>query len=433
MFDSKRISAENKELQNKIAVLEDNLKKSEVNAREQAVLLERAIEELNDSREELAGSKAATFNLLDDVSKEKENVEKEVEKRTFQLREEKALLKSTIESLPLSFFSIDREFKLLDYNMRLARIFSLSGFKSFSEIEEKIIPIISVREKCEAVLKTGVSVIVKEVFHDGEFYKIYFVPVKDEENKTLGVLSLLEDITEQKVAERSKDEFFSIASHELRTPLTAIRGNASMIIDFFLDKLQSKDVEQMIKDIHEASIRLIKIVSDFLDVSRLEQEKTIFKKEPVDMDFLTREAVREFESQATIKGLDLKIAKISGDNLFVLGDRDKIKQIIANLLGNSLNYTRKGGVAVTLEKEGDKIILYVKDTGVGISKENQVLLFRKFQQAQEKILTRDATRSTGLGLYISRLLSDAMGGKVELFESEEGKGSTFRLILPAKV
>ena len=110
--------------------------------------------------------------------------------------------------------------------------------------------------------------------------------------------------------------------------------------------------------------------------------------------------------------------------------RERIKQILVNLIGNAINYTRAGGVTLSVEEKNKNAQFEVEDTGLGIAEENKALLFRKFQQAHEKILSRDNTQSTGLGLYISKLMTESMNGKIELAESVLDKGSKFRLILP---
>jgi signal transduction histidine kinase len=114
----------------------------------------------------------------------------------------------------------------------------------------------------------------------------------------------------------------------------------------------------------------------------------------------------------------------------VNADKNKVKQIIYNLVGNAVKFTDKGGITVSAKVVGKFLELSVSDSGKGMSPKNQQILFHKFQQASSSILTRDTTRGTGMGLYISKLLTEKMGGKIELAHSEEGKGSTFVFTLP---
>lgn len=386
---------------------------------------------LQDVTNDLNTNKAAILNLLEDLNNEKLLVEEEVRKRTEELKSEQSILRSTIDSLPMAYFLISSDLILIDNNHLLPELFSVDKVSSFSEIDKMFTEGFSLRKSCDSVLLENQAKVFDEIRIGSRFLKIHLQPVSSIETKErIGLLGMFEDITERKILDRAKDEFFSIASHELRTPLTAIMGNTSMILDFFASSLPSQELKQMIEDIHEASTRLLKIVGDFLDVSRIEQGKIIFRPEKFDISALVGEIVRDFESAAIIKGLKLETRGF-GDNLLVYADKDKTKQIIYNLIGNAINYTSKGGVVIyTKQEEPSTVSLFFEDSGVGISKDNQELLFRKFQQAQEKILTRDASRSTGLGLYISKLLANAMNAKVDLVKSEIGKGSLFRLVLP---
>jgi len=242
---------------------------------------------------------------------------------------------------------------------------------------------------------------------------------------------LFEDITEQEVLNRSKDEFFSIASHELRTPLTAIRGNASMIMDFFTEQMKDKQLEEMVHDIHGSSTRLIDIVNDFLDVSRLEQGKVTYTYEEVALDEVIETVMYEMKAMLQEKHLALEFDnKTLGVLPKIWTDRNRLKQIIYNMVGNAAKFTDKGSISIEAKVEGPLLKVYVIDTGRGISAEGQKLLFHKFQQAGSSLLTRDTTRGTGLGLYISKMMVENMGGTMALEHSEEGKGSTFSFTMP---
>ena len=228
-----------------------------------------------------------------------------------------------------------------------------------------------------------------------------------------------------------KDEFFSIAAHELRTPLTAIQGNSSLIQEYFGDKIKdNKDLQEIIDDMHESSKRLIQIVNDYLDASRLEQGRIKFKKEEFDIGEIINEVIHEVTELTTEKGLSLKFeaAKESLPKVFV--DKDRVKQLIYNLMGNAIKYTKEGGIAIEVDVKDKSINIKIIDTGIGISEKEQHLLFQKFQQVGEDHLDRKSSRGTGIGLYISKLLAEGMGGKVYLEKSEVGKGSTFVFEIP---
>jgi len=247
-----------------------------------------------------------------------------------------------------------------------------------------------------------------------------------------GVVVLVEDITEAKIVERSKQEFFSIASHELRTPLTAIRGNTRMIQEFYPEHLKDDGLREMIEDIHTSSIRLIEIVNDFLDASSLEQGKIKFDMQDFAIDEIIEKVTDEMSSVAASKKLSLETDGTLSQLPRVHGDANRIKQVVYNLVGNAMKFTEHGSIKISADvNEAEAMVtIRVTDTGPGITPEGQQLLFHKFQQTNESLHTRDATRGTGLGLYISKLIVEEMGGTMQLDKSEPGKGSTFSFTIP---
>lgn len=392
-----------------------------------------------------------------DVTKDKEvqkTIEKTVEERTrelndktgalrmandkisegwLQLQEEKATLSSSIQNLSLGFILFELDGNILTMNQNATKLLSIDPYeKSFNNIEKLFPAEINLHDKHVISTREKRMVELKDVLYSNKFLHIYFSPIiiTEKNNEVIGTVCLIEDITEAKSLERSRNEFFSIASHELRTPLTAIRGNTSLIQEFYKDKLPDEEIKEMIADIHESAIRLIDIVNDFLDMSRLEQGKMEFKKEKFDICALINEVLKEFQTTGSQKKLYMEYHQPSCQIPMVQADRNRTKQVLFNLLGNGLKFTEEGGITIDTEIRENNIAVRVKDTGHGIPKEAQPLLFRKFQQAEENILTRDATRGTGLGLYISRLMIEGMKGEIHLEYSEAGIGSSFVFTLP---
>jgi len=245
----------------------------------------------------------------------------------------------------------------------------------------------------------------------------------------IGVILLISDVTEEKVLARSKDEFFSIASHELRTPITAIRGNIELLTKYYSAKVDDPSFRQMLDDMKESSVRLIHLVNEFLNTSRLEQGKIVFNISEFNLSEVIGTVLNDLEVSAKNKGVSLQ----SDQNMTlpkVKADSEKTKEILINLVGNAIAYTDNGSISVTALQEDKFVKVSVKDSGKGIPEQNQQLLFRKFQQANTNIYARDISNSTGLGLYISKLLVESMGGKIYLESSEVGKGSTFVFTLP---
>jgi signal transduction histidine kinase len=266
----------------------------------------------------------------------------------------------------------------------------------------------------------------------GRYFQFLLSPIltKEKEEICIGIVVLVQDITEAKILERSKDEFFSIASHELRTPLTAIRGNTSMILEYYAEAVKDPELKMMVDDIHESSIRLINIVNDFLNVSRLEQRRMEFKIEKFDISKLVPETIKEYDVTGSRKKIGIEFVAPDGPLPLVNGEMDKVRQVLINLRGNSLKFTAEGGIKIKTEISGKFVKVVVSDTGRGIPLKQQSLLFHKFQQTGESLFTRDTAGGSGLGLYISKMMIEGMGGEIKLEKSEEGKGSTFSFSLP---
>ncbi|MES2006656.1 MAG: ATP-binding protein, partial [Patescibacteria group bacterium] len=376
-------------------------------------------------------TKAAVLNLLEDIDAEKQKAESMVIERTRELREEKARLLASINSLSFGFVLADAEDKIVLKNPALQKILELKAepgtihdiAEVFKAADSKID--IDIATTCKRCMELKEPVEFKEVSYGKKFLRIICTPILGTENGTIGYIFLVEDITEAKVMERSRDEFFAVASHELRTPLTAIRGNTDMILTMYADKIPDKDVKEMLQDIDASSIRLINVVNDFLEVSRLEQGKIEIKKENFAMTDVTEKVDRDLKEMITQRGLALVYVPPPAPLPLVFADKNRVEQVMVNLLGNAIKFTKAGTVTINVVQEGAFIKVRVSDTGDGISEHNQARLFRKFQQAGEDMLARDVSQSTGLGLYISRLIMNAMGGEIGLEKSELGKGSTF--------
>lgn len=370
------------------------------------------------------------------MSQTKELVEQEVVERTRQLHEEQAKLWASIDSLNLGFALADSNGSLVIQNKVLAPVFGLTGQVASLQQLQKQLTDVDLTNSSKYVRDNGRSITVKEAGLGAKSLRIFIGPVGVNEESTshvIGTVLLVEDITEVKVMERSKDEFFSIASHELRTPLTTIKGNSSMILEYYKEILKDEDLKQMIRDMHSSSVRLIEIVDDFLDMTRLEQGKVSFVYEPIPVAHLVDEVVKETKASLDDKKLNLKIDKNQLENLPpVWADIKRLKLVLHHLISNATNYTEKGGIVIDaqLVPKKDFVKIIVTDTGRGMKPEAQQLLFRKFQQAGDSLLTRDTTRGTGIGLYISRMVMENMSGKIVLEKSALGKGSAFSLTVP---
>jgi len=222
-----------------------------------------------------------------------------------------------------------------------------------------------------------------------------------------------------------KDEFVSLASHELRTPMTAIRGSLLTILEGYAGEL-SKESREFLVAAYNENDRLLRLVNNLLNISRIESGHFKFTYEHVNMNALIVEVTNGLLSAAKEKNITLSYVPNTAVPS-IMADGDKIKEVLINIIGNAVKFTHKGGVVVTLEQKEESLITSVADTGSGIAKEDQELLFKKFSQIQEDYAKQ--TGGTGLGLYICKIIIEGLKGKIWL-ESSLGKGSTFYFSLP---
>lgn len=229
--------------------------------------------------------------------------------------------------------------------------------------------------------------------------------------------------------DRQKSEFLSIASHQLRTPLAAIRGYASLMIEGSFGPINEKLLVP-VRTIFASSTRMADTVEDFLNVSRIEQNRMEYRFKMEDLKALTTQVVTELSIAAKNKNLELTYDDDRSGPYHVMIDASKVHHVVSNLVDNAIKYTPRGSVHVRLERHINNrdVCVYISDTGAGISKETIGTLFDKFVRARN---AQDINvTGTGLGLYVAREMMKAHKGSVVAHSDGEGKGSTFVICLP---
>jgi signal transduction histidine kinase len=224
----------------------------------------------------------------------------------------------------------------------------------------------------------------------------------------------------------AKTEFLSIASHQLRTPLTAINGYIGMLQEGVYGKFP-ENVKNVFNKIYASNKRLMKLVNSLLDISKIEIGRIDFKLEDVQIEEIIESVIDELSGQAKRKRLSLLFEKPKKTLPKIKVDKEKIRQVILNLIDNGIRYTREGEVKVLLKIENLKLKIIVKDTGIGIKKEGIEKLFKMYSRADG---IRMFPEGAGLGLYISKKIVEAHYGKIWAESEGEGKGSTFYVELP---
>jgi len=259
--------------------------------------------------------------------------------------------------------------------------------------------------------------------------EVNIAPLK-KENEFAGMVLTVRDITgrrriedELKKSERLKTEFMNIAAHELKSPVTPIKGYLDLIIQ---DKNADEEIKKWAKVSLRNAERLLKLVNDILDVSRLDSDTMRFEMEKLDTPAFLHEVAEDMKPAITDKNLKF-IVNISKELPNIMGDKNRLSQVLKNLLGNSLKFTDNGSIAIEAKKKEGHILIFIEDTGIGVSSDELKKIFIKFYQAY----TGDDRNNegTGLGLFICKEIIEKHNGKIWA-ESQVGKGSKFIIQLP---
>ncbi|MCB9800141.1 MAG: PAS domain S-box protein [Candidatus Omnitrophica bacterium] len=249
--------------------------------------------------------------------------------------------------------------------------------------------------------------------------------LKDIDGNITGSIGIFRDITERKRLERMKDEFISTVSHELRTPMTIVREGVSQVLDGILGEI-TDDQRQILEITLEGIDRLSRIINDLLDISKLDAGRVELKKERGDLKEVFEHVGASFQPAFENKGLKW-ICDFPQEKYEYSFDRDKIIQVLTNLIGNALKFTDKGSIAVRLTEEPDGVVCSVEDTGPGIASDDLKHVFDRFSQFGR--VYGPGEKGTGLGLAISKVLVEMHGGKIWA-ESQLGQGTKFFFSLP---
>lgn len=234
-----------------------------------------------------------------------------------------------------------------------------------------------------------------------------------------------------RLMDQRKSEFVSIVSHQLRTPLAAVKGYASLLLEGAFGVLTAKQHESVDRIFISAG-RLAQMITDFLDISKIEQGTMTYTFTAVDLRTIIIELVDEFKTTTKARGLKMTADIPEHETFTVTADEGKIRQILSNLIDNAIKYTLKGSIHISLEKDNTAGTVFVKvrDTGVGLTQDDIHHLFTKFTRGagSEKL----STDGSGLGLYVAKKMLEAHRGKIWVDSAGPGTGSTFVVELLAE-
>ena len=377
-------------------------------------------ERIRERTEELIKSREALLNILSDAEEAREIAEIERDKTL-----------TMFENFPEGLMFFNNENKTALINPQINSFFNVNkekligkGIKDLEKISSLSSLVAILGEKLSPVYKKELEITENLIL------EISVLPIISLAGEKIGTLVLLRNITREKIVEKLKTEFVTISAHQLRTPLSAIKWTIRMLLDGDVGELTDEQTE-FLKKAYQSNERMVNLVNDLLNVTRIEEGRYLYNPEELDMIELIEKTIIPLKEIAERKNLKFEFLKPKEKEIKVRVDKEKISLAISNLVDNAINYTKEGKISIQFEYDSkDKQVKFsVKDTGIGISEEQQKRLFSKFFRGINAI--KAETEGTGLGLFIAKNIIEAHGGRI-WFESEEGKGTTFYFTLPLK-
>jgi len=366
-----------------------------------------------------------TGDEIEELSRSLGAMASDLKKSIDDIKEKNTRLQAVFRAVPGGILAVDKTGRVIMANPAASAMFSIKGDPEGRHLIEvvkypEIEAVIS-----EAFLRGG---LVEKDVHiqkgmEGVSLKVFAVPVSSE-GADYGVILLAQDITNLKKLENIRSEFAANVSHELKTPLTIISGFVDTLKD---PNIGGADAARFLDIISLETERLSRLIGDLLLLSELENTAPA-PEAPIDIREAVLEAAGLFEKSAKEKGVDMRI-DAGEEALYVAAGKDRIKQLVINLVDNAVKYTPAGGsVTVEVSKDDSRAKISVSDTGVGIPPENIPRLFERFYRV-DKSRSR-ALGGTGLGLAIAKHIASLFGGHITV-RSAPGKGSRFDVYLPA--
>jgi PAS domain S-box-containing protein len=358
-----------------------------------------------------------------------------------EAQRQRGYFESLVQNSPVAIVSLDLDHEIVSCNPAFERLFGYSSDEAVGRPLDELISTADTRSEAEAytrgALQHAVHGIGRRRRKDGALVdvEILGVPVAVD-GEQLGLMGLYHDITELLQARRdaeaansAKSQFLANMSHELRTPLNAIIGYSEMLQEEVADLGQTALVPDLGK-IHTAGRHLLALINDVLDLSKIEAGKMELLLEDFDVQAMVDEVATTVRPLIDKNSNRLEVhcpPEVGG----MRGDLTKVRQMLLNLLSNASKFTSDGRIDLEVARERDhgeeEVVFRVRDTGIGMTPEQQQRVFEAFSQAEAS--TSRKFGGTGLGLAISKRFCEMMGGGIEL-ESEPGKGSTFTIRLP---
>lgn len=341
-----------------------------------------------------------------------------------QVTSEKNKLEIVFKHMTDGILVFDKIGMMIHSNPASIQMLGIEKQISFQEVFKPYLDI-SYSELKENVKDETLShiVLVKD-----KYYSVYFAKFLDQYNVAVGIICVIQDITEHKKLEEMQKEFVANVSHELRTPLTTIKSYAETLLEGALDDRDTS--ERFLTVINHEGDRMTALVQDLLELSKLDNSQVKFSMNDINLEQILAESTEKYKIHSEKKQQSL-IYYPPGFECRIIGDANRIEQVLKNIISNAVKYSQEGAlIEVGLKDTSRYFNVYVKDNGMGISKEDLTRIFDRFYRV-DKARSREMG-GTGLGLAIAKEIMEFHGGKIEV-TSDIGKGTTFELYFQKKL
>lgn len=347
-----------------------------------------------------------------------------------QIENEKNKLEAVLRHMADALIAIDLAGNITHLNQAAIELLGLPE-DYFSEGEQlpydDLISTVNKDLRLEKLVENCREEAATDVFeYGGRTFAVRYDKYRDEGGEDIGILMIIQDITERQKLENMQMDFVANVSHELKTPLTTIKSYTETMLDGMVDDPAMQ--KQFLGIIDTEADRMNRLVKELLQLSRMENQQEQWSMKELNIIPLLQNAVTKVELTAAAKKQQLNILFKSDERLPVVVDRDKIEQVVLNILSNSIKYTQEGGrIDVDALRREKTVYIIVSDNGIGIPEEELGRVFERFFRV-DKARSR-AMGGTGLGLSISKQIVDEHGGNIEI-ESKEGRGTKVTISLP---
>jgi two-component system sensor histidine kinase VicK len=402
----------------------------QVSRKDMAAQVIKQTKKVNLQKQDLYDQQRAVLNILEDIEDEKAKADTERDK-----------LDAVVQSMVDGVLVVDQLGKIILFNKAAELI---AGCASQDVIGHNYLQIFNLRDELsdrplteffnKALSDKRVERLVDKailVRPDGLKLPVSgtAAPLFDRKGDLLGCAVVIRDVSREREVDRMKTEFISITSHQMRTPLSTINWYLEALLTGSAGELTPDQLE-FIKQIDIGKNRMIKLVNSMLNISRIEAGRLKIDPEPTDIVAWLKEEIAEVEKVAAQNQLTLKFVEPDFKLVDVPLDQGLWQQVVQNFLSNAIKYSINSTekvITVALTKSADSFVISVKDSGIGIPKTDQAKIFQKFYRAANAL--HSDTDGTGIGLYVTRMVADLVGGKI-WFESAENQGTTFYASLP---